>query len=224
MQARSPLVYIAVLALVGCVIPAKAEQPPVNAQLAGKCADSVVAPGMSLLGRLSKAVADGLPADSPTRQQTAAEADRLSATGWLLLVEARERWRATGSESDFQFYLSIADAVSATDHLSMFPRTGDETHLDAARARFASSQQAARTGAQLAQVSQASQPAPAMPKTPAVTPAAPAAAPVSDVVYVTAQGSKFHRAGCRYLKGGGRAMSKADALAAGYMACKVCKP
>ena len=224
MQARSPLVCVVVLALTGCVVLATAEAPQNNRQLAEKCAQTVVAPGLSLFDRLGKATTDGTPPDSPIWQQAAVEADGLSDTGWQLMVQAREQWCATETESDFQSYLSIADAVSATDHLSMVPRTGDETHPDAARARFASSQHAARLGAQLAQVSQVSRPTPAPPRTPAAAPAEPSAAPVSDVVYVTAQGSKFHRAGCRYLKGGGTAMSRSDALAAGYTACKVCKP
>lgn len=42
-------------------------------------------------------------------------------------------------------------------------------------------------------------------------------------VYVTATGSKYHRAGCSYLKSS-RAISLSDAIAAGYTPCSRCKP
>lgn len=43
----------------------------------------------------------------------------------------------------------------------------------------------------------------------------------TDTVYVTATGSKYHRAGCSYLKSS-RAISLADAIAAGYTPCSRC--
>lgn len=45
----------------------------------------------------------------------------------------------------------------------------------------------------------------------------------TDTVYVTATGSKYHRAGCGYLKSS-RAISLSDAVAAGYTPCSRCKP
>ena len=48
----------------------------------------------------------------------------------------------------------------------------------------------------------------------------------SDTVYVTATGEKYHTSTCRYVKGKDNltAMTKSQAEAAGYEACKVCKP
>ena len=49
--------------------------------------------------------------------------------------------------------------------------------------------------------------------------------PVVETVYVTPRGRKFHRASCSTTSGHStRALSRADAVAAGYEACKVCKP
>lgn len=45
--------------------------------------------------------------------------------------------------------------------------------------------------------------------------------PQTYTVYVTATGSKYHRAGCSYLKSS-RAISLADAIAAGYTPCSRC--
>lgn len=45
----------------------------------------------------------------------------------------------------------------------------------------------------------------------------------SATVYVTKTGSKYHRAGCRYLKSK-ISKSKSDAIAQGYSACSVCNP
>ena len=65
----------------------------------------------------------------------------------------------------------------------------------------------------------------------ACTPATPgpAATPAADVkqtrtVYATPSGSKFHRAGCRFLKESKKAMDHGQALAQGLSACGVCKP
>jgi phosphatidylserine/phosphatidylglycerophosphate/cardiolipin synthase-like enzyme len=46
----------------------------------------------------------------------------------------------------------------------------------------------------------------------------------SDTVYITSSGTKYHRLGCRYLKKGGTAISRADAESQGYAPCSVCKP
>ena len=45
----------------------------------------------------------------------------------------------------------------------------------------------------------------------------------ADTVYVTARGKKYHRAGCRHLKGGGRAIPLVEARQK-YQPCKVCRP
>lgn len=45
----------------------------------------------------------------------------------------------------------------------------------------------------------------------------------SDVVYVTRTGSKYHKAGCFYLKSSYE-MSRSEAIAAGYTPCSRCKP
>lgn len=49
-----------------------------------------------------------------------------------------------------------------------------------------------------------------------------AAAESEDVVYIGKTGTKYHRKGCRTLKGGGTAITMAEALAQGREACKVC--
>ncbi|MCH4105074.1 MAG: DUF5011 domain-containing protein [Lachnospiraceae bacterium] len=62
---------------------------------------------------------------------------------------------------------------------------------------------------------------------PTPVPQAPAVsneAASGDTVYVTATGTKYHRAGCRYLKESSIAMSRSDAIAQGYTPCKVCNP
>lgn len=43
-------------------------------------------------------------------------------------------------------------------------------------------------------------------------------------VYITRTGSKYHSSGCRYLSKSKIAISKSDAKARGYTACKVCRP
>ena len=64
--------------------------------------------------------------------------------------------------------------------------------------------------------------------TAATTTAAETQAPVidtgSDNVFITNTGSKYHRDGCRYLDESKIGISKADAIAQGYDACKVCDP
>lgn len=44
----------------------------------------------------------------------------------------------------------------------------------------------------------------------------------SETVYVTNTGSKYHRAGCRYLKKSQIPMSLSEAKRQGYTACSVC--
>ena len=46
----------------------------------------------------------------------------------------------------------------------------------------------------------------------------------SETVYVTKSGTKYHRAGCKYLSSSAISMSLEDAQATGYQACSVCKP
>lgn len=48
--------------------------------------------------------------------------------------------------------------------------------------------------------------------------------PQEKTVYITATGNKYHRASCRYLEKSKISIDLSDALAAGYDACKVCKP
>lgn len=48
--------------------------------------------------------------------------------------------------------------------------------------------------------------------------------PLTEVVYVTKTGKKFHKSSCRYLKSSKIKTTKAEAKEAGYTACKVCKP
>lgn len=44
----------------------------------------------------------------------------------------------------------------------------------------------------------------------------------TEMVHITATGSKYHKAGCRYLKDSDIEISYEDAVAQGYEACKVC--
>lgn len=48
--------------------------------------------------------------------------------------------------------------------------------------------------------------------------------PTTSVVYVTETGTKYHRAGCSYLKKSSIQMSKQDAISKGYTACSKCNP
>lgn len=46
----------------------------------------------------------------------------------------------------------------------------------------------------------------------------------SDIVYITKTGSKYHRAGCRYLSKSAIPIERKEAIAKGYTPCSVCKP
>lgn len=46
----------------------------------------------------------------------------------------------------------------------------------------------------------------------------------SGLVYVTEKGNKYHRKGCKYLKGSYRSLSLKKAKEEGYEPCRVCKP
>jgi S1-C subfamily serine protease len=48
--------------------------------------------------------------------------------------------------------------------------------------------------------------------------------PSGDIVYVTATGHSFHRAGCRFLRKSKIPMTRAKAISLGYAPCKICKP
>ena len=48
--------------------------------------------------------------------------------------------------------------------------------------------------------------------------------PKNDTVYITRTGKKFHRDGCRSLSRSKIPVRRADAIARGYGACKICKP
>ena len=67
-------------------------------------------------------------------------------------------------------------------------------------------------------------PTPAATPAPTPTPVAVQQPTVTDTVYITATGSKYHRAGCRYLSKSQIAIDRSDAKAQGYTACSVCKP
>jgi micrococcal nuclease len=45
-----------------------------------------------------------------------------------------------------------------------------------------------------------------------------------DIVYITKTGSKYHRAGCRYLSKSAIPITRQEAIAKGYTPCSVCKP
>lgn len=46
----------------------------------------------------------------------------------------------------------------------------------------------------------------------------------SDTVYIAVTGKKYHRGTCRYVRFSKYSISKSDAIAQGYTACKVCRP
>lgn len=48
--------------------------------------------------------------------------------------------------------------------------------------------------------------------------------PKNETVYITRTGKKFHRDGCRSLSRSKIPIKRADAIASGYGACKVCRP
>ncbi|MCC7138150.1 MAG: hypothetical protein IT460_06935 [Planctomycetes bacterium] len=62
---------------------------------------------------------------------------------------------------------------------------------------------------------------PAMSETPPPPPTA-TPTPESRTVYVTKSGTKYHGAGCSYLRTSGTPMSLADALARGFTPCSRC--
>ena len=47
---------------------------------------------------------------------------------------------------------------------------------------------------------------------------------ISQTVYVTKSGRKYHNYDCRYINNGSVALSLEDAVSHGYTACKVCRP
>jgi hypothetical protein len=47
---------------------------------------------------------------------------------------------------------------------------------------------------------------------------------IQDIVHITRTGTKYHRAGCRYLSRSDIPISREDAIARGLTPCKVCKP
>ena len=46
----------------------------------------------------------------------------------------------------------------------------------------------------------------------------------TDIVYITDKGKKYHTANCRTIKKSKYQITKSEAVAQGYTACKVCKP
>lgn len=57
-----------------------------------------------------------------------------------------------------------------------------------------------------------------------VAPTLPKREPIDETVYITKSGSKYHRAGCSYLKKSKIPISKKDAIARGYTPCSKCRP
>ncbi len=49
-------------------------------------------------------------------------------------------------------------------------------------------------------------------------------APYDPIVYITKTGSKYHSAGCRYLKSSCIPIKLSEAKARGYTPCSVCRP
>lgn len=47
---------------------------------------------------------------------------------------------------------------------------------------------------------------------------------ISNIVYITKTGKKYHKSGCRYLKDSCIKINKSEAIKKGYSACSVCKP
>lgn len=48
--------------------------------------------------------------------------------------------------------------------------------------------------------------------------------PLTQTVYITKTGKKYHAGGCRYLSKNKIEINKSKAIKAGYDACKVCVP
>ena len=74
-------------------------------------------------------------------------------------------------------------------------------------------------------------PAPAPPSTPAPEIVLPSPMPppesdadVTEIVYRTPSGKRYHRASCFHVKGKGTALSLAEAKERGLTPCKVCNP
>ena len=47
---------------------------------------------------------------------------------------------------------------------------------------------------------------------------------ISQTVYITNTGKKYHAAGCRYLRSSSNAIDLSKAISSGYGACSVCNP
>ena len=47
---------------------------------------------------------------------------------------------------------------------------------------------------------------------------------ISQTVYITQTGKKYHAAGCRYLRSSSNAIDLSKAISSGYGACSVCNP
>ena len=75
--------------------------------------------------------------------------------------------------------------------------------------------EASQSGAETAGQSEAANPAPATPE-PTTT------QPVSETVYITNTGEKYHRDGCSYLRKSKIPISLSDAEARGYTPCSRC--
>ena len=62
-----------------------------------------------------------------------------------------------------------------------------------------------------------------LPAASAQRPAAPLTVQQKDcTVYITRTGKRYHREGCRYLRGGAVAMTREEALKRGLSPCRVC--
>lgn len=60
------------------------------------------------------------------------------------------------------------------------------------------------------------------PTAPTVAPTVPPTQPITNMVYVTQTGTKYHRSGCQYLSANPIAISLSEAQAQGYTPCSVC--
>ncbi len=67
---------------------------------------------------------------------------------------------------------------------------------------------------------------PTTPKTssPTIKPTQTTSVPVSDIVYITRTGEKYHRGSCRYLSKSKIPIERKEAIARGYTPCSVCRP
>jgi hypothetical protein len=48
--------------------------------------------------------------------------------------------------------------------------------------------------------------------------------PISDIVYITKTGEKYHRSNCHYLSKSKISIERKDAVAKGYTPCSICNP